>query len=457
MHMINPSIFKAYDIRGIYGLDFGNDFAYHLGLAYCHLRREESGRETFSVVVGYDMRLSSPALFKELVRGLVDGGAEVIDIGMVSTPTFYFAVAHYKRDGGIIVSASHNPKEYNGFKLVRQMAMPIGENSGINNLKHLILEEIIVPFHRKGMVVKQDNVVVDQVEHDLKYVNTSDIKPLKIVIDTGNSMGAPYFDELIKHLPQLSIEKMNWPLDGTFPAHEADPYKPENIKQICEKISNDNFNLGIATDGDFDRIFFVDEKGKPIEPGITRAILCKLFLHDKPNSTIAYDIRPGRITEDTIIANQGKPLITRVGHSLIKEAVINNGAYFAGESSGHFCLNMAGEGCYEVPGIVTLKLLAELSSANITLSDYVKPYEKYFHSGEISFKVLNPLEKIQAIKAKYTTGEINQLDGLSVTYKDYWFNIRTSNTEPLLRLNLEAVSQEIMEAKRDEIIKIINS
>jgi len=469
--MINPSIFKAYDIRGVYNVDFNDDFAYQLGLAYCQLRREELGRDDFSVVAAHDMRLSSPSLFKELVRGLIDGGAKVIDAGLISTPTFYFSVAHYKYDGGIIVSASHNPKEYNGFKLVRQMASPIGENSGINDLKNLILpclpagrNEKLLPHHKTGTVTKQANIITDQVEYDLNYVKVNlptgqagDIKPFKIVIDTANAMGAPYFDELLNKLPQLSVEKMNWHLDGSFPVHQADPFKLENVKVLGEKIVELKADLGIATDGDSDRIFFLDETGTAIEPGITRAILCKLFLADKPKSTIAYDIRPGRITYDTIIANGGTPLVTRVGHSLIKEAVIDNGAYFAGESSGHFCLNMESEGCYEIPGIVTLKLLAELSQSNIKLSDYIKPYQKYFHSGEINFKVEKPADKIAEIKEKYSTGKINELDGLSVEYSDYWFNVRASNTEPLLRLNLEAISKEIMEAKRDEIIKLINN
>ncbi|MCX6792422.1 MAG: phosphomannomutase/phosphoglucomutase [Candidatus Falkowbacteria bacterium] len=455
--MINPSIFKAYDIRGVYDADFNDDFAYQLGLAYCQLRREELGRDNFNIVAAHDMRLSSPILYKELIRGLIDGGANVVDVGLLATPSFYFAVAHYKYDGGIIVSASHNPAAYNGFKLVRQMAAPIGESSGINDLKNLILAGGLSAHHTKGELTKKENILVDQVKYDLAYVNVADIKPLKIVIDTANAMGALYLDELIKHLPQLSIEKMNWNLDGTFPVHEADPYKLENVKQLGEKIVELKASLGVATDGDSDRIFFLDEMGQAIEPGITRAILCRLFLIDKPQSTIAYDIRPGRITYDTIIANGGQPLVTRVGHSLIKEAVIDNGAYFAGESSGHFMLNMMNEGCYEVPGIVLLKLLVELSRANLTFSEYVKPYQKYFHSGEINFKVNDTAEKIIELKEKYSSGKINELDGLSIEYNDYWFNVRASNTEPLLRLNLEAVSKEIMEVKRDEIIQIINS
>jgi phosphomannomutase len=456
--MINPNIFKAYDIRGLYGQDFTFEFAYQLGLAYCQLRRDELGRNDFKIVAAHDMRLSSPELYQELIKGLVEGGAEVIDTGLLSTPSFYFAVAHYKYDGGIIVSASHNPKDYNGFKLVRQLASPMGEDSGINDLKHLILEEKLLPHHKIGKVTKPDfNIIKDQVDYDFKFIDPTLIKQQKIVIDPANTMGITYFDEWLKHLPQLVIEKMNWELNGNFPGHEVDPYKLDNIKPLCAKVVETQADLGIATDGDFDRIFLVDDKGQPVEPGIMRAILSKLFLQDQPGATIIYDIRPGKITQDIIIANGGTPLVTRVGHSFIKEVMIDSGAYFAGESSGHFCLNMGAEGCYEVPGIIILKLLTELSGSRKKLSDYIKPYQKYFHSGELNFIVTEPINKIMALKNKFIDGKINELDGLSVTYDDFWFNVRTSNTEPLLRLNLEAVNQKIMEARRDEIIKIINS
>lgn len=452
---INPSIFKAYDIRGVYGRDFDEAFAYDLGLAYCKLRREEGGKQELKLVVGYDMRLSSPVLKENLIKGLVDGGAEVEDIGLVGTPTFYFAVAHFKYDGGIMVSASHNPQEYNGFKLVRQLASPIGEDSGIQDLKRLIMEEALVPYHKKGLVKKRDNIIKDHVAYDLSLTEFNNLKPMKVVIDTANSMGAPYFDELLKHLPSLQVEKMNWQLDGSFPVHEADPFKPENVKELGEKIVEFKADLGIATDGDADRIFFLDEKGVPVEPGITRAILCKLFLQEKPNSTIAYDVRPGRITPETIKKYGGQALVTRVGHSLIKQAVIDTGAYFAGESSGHFCLNTEKEGCYEIPGIVALKILKELSESGQKFSDYIKPYQKYFHSGEINMKVKDPQATIIKIKQAYQDGQQNNLDGLSVEYPDYWFNLRSSNTEPLLRLNLEAISQEVMEKHRDELLEMI--
>lgn len=451
---MNEKIFKAYDIRGVYGQDFDEGNAYDLGLAYSQMRKGElSDKENIQIVVGCDMRVSSPILKESLIKGLTDGGMDVVDIGLASTPTFYFAVAHYNYDGGLLVSASHNPKEYNGFKMVREKAMPISGDTGMYILRDLVVKGNLEKADEAGEIIRKKGVLADQVAHDLKFADLSKIKPLKIVIDPANAMGILYFDELLKHLPCEAI-KMNWELDGTFPAHEADPLKAENMRDLCEKIKEVGADLGISTDGDGDRIFFADNDGERLEPGITRAILCKLFLRERPGSKIAYDIRPGKITPDTIIENGGIPVITKVGHSLIKEQAIKEGAYFAGESSGHFFLNME-EGCYEVPLIVTLKLLEELSQSNMSFSEYIKPYKRYFHSGEINSQVADVQGKINEIKEKYSDGKQNELDGITVEYEDWWFNVRGSNTEPVIRATIEAKSQELMEQKRDELLELI--
>ncbi len=451
---MNPKIFKAYDIRGIYDEDLDDETAYKLGLAYSAMRRKElAGKENIQIVVGMDMRVSSPALKERLIDGLIDGGTDVVDIGLSSTPTFYFAVAHFKYAGGIIVSASHNPKEYNGFKLVREKAIPIGKGTGIFELRDIATKDNLEKTNKKGKVVKREDILKEQVKHDLNYTNIKNIKPFKIVIDTANAMGSLYFDALFKYLP-CEVVKMNWKLDGTFPSHEADPLKPENMRDLGEKVLEEKADLGIATDGDGDRIFFTDNDGGIVEPGIVRAILCKLFLLENPGAKIAYDIRPGKITLDTITENGGIPIVTPVGHSLIKALAIKEDVIFAGESSGHFFLNMD-EGCYEIPLIVTLKILEELSKSNQSFSNYVKPYKKYSNSGEINSEVENANAKIQEIKEKYKDGNQNELDGVTVEYSDWWFNVRPSNTEPLLRLNLEAKSQKIMEEKRDELLKLI--
>ena len=452
---INSGIFKAYDIRGIYQKDFDEEFAYKLGLAYVKWLQQTTGQTDLTVVAGCDMRLSSPILKEYLITGLSTAGAKVIDIGLSSTPTFYFAVAHYNYAGGIMVSASHNPKEWNGFKIVRDRALPVSANSGAEEIKKFILSDQLTRAEQAGDIVVKKNVVADQVQHDLQFVNLDKIKPLRIVIDPANAMGADYFEELFKHLPGQLI-KMNWELDGTFPAHEADPYKVENIRALGQRVLQEGADLGIATDGDGDRIFFVDELGDQIEAGITRAVLCKLFLQDKPGARIDYDIRPGKITPDVIKENGGIPIVTKVGHSLIKQQAVEEGAYFAGESSGHFYLNMT-EGCYEVPMIVALKILQALSESEERFSHYVQPYHKYFHSGEINSQVADITATLQELKDKYSDGEINELDGLTVTYPDFWFNVRPSNTEPLLRLNLEAISDDLMRCKRDEVLAIIRN
>jgi len=455
---INPGIFKAYDIRGIYGKDFDEELGLRLGAQFVQMRKKELGKEKLQIVVGMDMRISSPAIKEKLIQGIINAEADVIDIGLASTPTFYFAVANYGYDGGILVSASHNPAEYNGFKMVREKAIPVSGDSGIYELRDKIMASADKPTggvleEDNGKVVLKNEVLADQVKHDLKFISLSKIKKLRIAIDPANSMGALYFDELFKEVP-ADVQRINWELDGTFPIHEADPYKPENLAQITKKIIEKKADLGIATDGDGDRIFFIDNEGVPLDPGITRAILCKIFLREKPGSKICYDIRPGRITPDTIIENGGIPSVTRVGHSLIKEQTIKEGAYFAGESSGHFFLNMP-EGCYEVPMIVTLKILEELSSSGKSLSEYIKPFKRYFHSTEINSEVASVSAVLDKIKLTYSDARINELDGVTIEYDDWWFNIRGSNTEPVIRLNLEAKSKELMEAKRDEVLKII--
>lgn len=451
------NVFKAYDLRGVYGRDFDDELAYKLGLAYYQWRQRELKTDRqLAIVIGHDMRLSSPALHEALTKGLLAAGAQILDIGLSSTPTFYFATAKLGADGGIMVSASHNPQEYNGFKIVRDRAKPVGENSGLFELRDLVLQAELLPAAVEGSYQLVENIVEQQIEHDLALLGNLSLQPLKIVMDPANAMGGPYFEKLLAKFPQLSLIRMNWSLDGSFPSHEADPFKPENIQPLSQMVIGQQADLGIATDGDADRIFFVDNLGQPLEPGIVRAIMAKLFLAEKPGAKIAYDIRPGKITEDTIVNNGGQPIVARVGHSLIKAIMLEEDVYFAGESSGHFFLNMV-DGCYEVPGIIALKLIAALTASSQTLAEFIAPYKKYYHSGEINRRVIDPIAKIKTIAERYSDGQPNFLDGVTITYSDFWFNVRASNTEPLLRLNLEASSPEIMAAKRDEILALIVS
>jgi len=456
---INAKIFKAYDIRGIYGEDFDNELAYLLGQAFVALREQDpdyNPRVQLEIAVACDMRLSSPLLKDNLIRGLTVAGAKVIDLGMVATPTFYFAVGKNNYAGGIIVSASHNPKEWNGFKMVRSGGRPVSGETGIEFIKTKVLENKFMPKKQVGQVVTLENVLDEEINFALSQVDLKTIRPLKIAADAANSMGATYLKKLFSNLPQCQLIPLNFNLDGTFPKHEADPLKEENLAQLKHMILNSKVDLGIATDGDGDRIFFVDDQGITIHPAIIRGLLAKLFLQDKPDSKIGYDVRPGKITVDLIKEAGGVPVITRVGHSLIKEQMLKEGLYFAGESSGHFYLNTE-YGCFEYPSIMILKLLVEFSKIQEPVSKCLNKYKKYYSSGEINRNVSNKEEVFKRIKESFSDGEINLLDGISVTYPNYWFNVRGSNTEETVRLNLEAINEETMEKRTAEILKIIES
>jgi len=453
---INPKIFKAYDIRGIYGEDFDNELAYRLGLAFLELRKSDPdyvAGQTLNIAVGRDMRLSSPLLKENLIRGLKDGGANVLDLGLAATPTFYFAVGKNNCQGGIMISASHNPKQWNGFKLVRAKGVPISGETGILFLRDKILENKFMLSKTRGQVIVKEDALEEEIKYSLERVAINKIKALTVVADSANGMGSTYLKELFKHLP-IKLVPLNFDLDGSFPAHEADPLKEENLEQLKKTVLDREADLGIATDGDGDRIFFVDNQGQTINPAIIRGLLSKLFLQEKPGAKIGYDVRPGKITADLIKENGGEAIITRVGHSLIKEQMIKEDIYFAGESSGHFYLNTE-LGCFEYPSIIILKLLTEFSEANRPVSNYVANYKKYFASGEINRNVANKDEVIKKIENNYADGEINQLDGISVTYPDFWFNVRASNTEEVVRLNLEAIDEETMKAKTEEVLKLM--
>lgn len=457
MLQINPKIFKAYDIRGIYKQDFDEELAYLVGQAFVELRKKDDPsflEKKMTVAVASDMRESSPSLTEKLIDGLTDAGADVIDLGLASTPTFYFAVGKNNCDGGVIVSASHNPREWNGFKLVRDKGKPVSGETGINFIKEKVLENNFTKADKPGSVSKIENALEEEIEFTLSKVSIEDIKKLKIVADPANSMGALYLDKLFEKIPQCELIKLNFQLDGTFPSHEADPLKEENLELLKQEVIKNKADLGISTDGDGDRIFFVDNQGEVINPAIIRGLLSKLFLQEKPNAKIGYDVRPGKITVDMINEAGGQAIMTRVGHSLIKEQMIKEDIYFAGESSGHFYLNTQ-FGCFEYPSIMIIKLLTEFSQIDKTVSEYVKKYETYFASGEINREVPDKLIVFRKIRENFSDGKIDELDGISVTYPNYWFNVRGSNTEEKVRLNVEARDKELVDEKVKEIMKII--
>ena len=448
MTKIDESIFKAYDIRGIYPSQLDEKTAYEIGRGYATFILKENPKAE-DIVVGSDMRISSPSLKKELIRGIIDSGLSVIDIGLVSTPTFYFAVGFYGYDGGIQVSASHNPKEYNGFKMVKEKSLPISKDTGIIEIKNIILDGSFVESEKKGEVVEKENVLDDLAVDQFSDLDISGIKKFKIVIDAANSMGALDMEEFFGKVP-VELVKVNFELDGTFPSHEADPLKEENLELLKQKVIETGADFGISPDGDGDRYFFVDEKGNSLRQEILRGIMAQIELADNQGATVCYDIRPGRITKDMIDEMGGKSIVTPVGHSLIKEIMIKNDAIFGGESSGHYFYRKS-YGTFEMPFVLVAKFLKFLSEKSAPFSEIVAPYKKYFHSGEINFKVDSVQEKMDEIEKIYNDGKIIKLDGVTVEYSDWWFNLRGSNTEPVIRLNLEAKTKEIMEEKIKEV------
>jgi phosphomannomutase len=451
---IPRKVFKAYDIRGLVGEELTPLFAYDLGKAFATFLREEKAKEHPVVTVGRDMRPSSFELQRMLMEGLVLSGCKVIDIGLVSTPAFYFGVSHTKADGGIMVSASHNPAAYNGFKMTRENAYPISGDTGIKEMARIMEEETFDEVGEPGSIEEVEGIPELHVSAEILFANIHRLPRYKVVADAANGMGAQYLDIAFRKL-EIEPERMYWELDGTFPNHEADPFKPENTEDLRKKVVEMKADIGIATDGDGDRIFFIDDTGELVDPAIVRGIVAQKMLRRHPGATICYDIRPGRITEDMIKEAGGVPYVTRVGHSLIKEKMREVDAVFAGESSGHFFMRMP-EGTYEAPVAVMVIMLYEMMRAEgKKLSEILAPYRKYSHSGEINFHVEDKEGALARLKEKYEDGKMSELDGLTVEYPHFWFNVRVSNTESLLRLNLEAVDAVTMAAMRDEVAAVI--
>ncbi len=455
---IPRQVFKSYDIRGLVDKELTPEFAHALGRAFASLLMKETKKQQPSVVVGRDMRPTSVTYEKELVRGLTDQGANVQLVGLVSTPAFYFATSFLKGDGGVQISASHNPAAYNGFKLVRKGAVAISGSTGIQDLADIMEDPPNPPLNKggtKGKVEEEFGIPELHANAEISFAKVGELPRYKLVADSANGMGAQYLDELFKRYDDFDVTRMYWDFDGSFPNHEADPFKLENTKDLCAKVKKLKADLGIATDGDGDRIFFVDDTGEVVEPAIIRGLVARAMLRRFPGAVIGYDIRPGKITEDLILESGGKPLPTRVGHALIKAAMKEKGAVFAGESSGHFYMSMP-EGVYEAPVATALLLMGEMVREGKKLSEIVAPLRKYSHSGEINFHVENKLGAIARVKERFADGKITELDGVSVEYPNFWFNIRMSNTEPLLRLNLEALDEKTMKKMRDEIKALVS-
>jgi phosphomannomutase len=445
--MLDPKVFKAYDVRGIYPEEIDDEGAYAVGRAF--VQQFEPRR----IAVGRDMRLSSPAVAEAVVRGATDEGAEVLELGLVGTEMVYFAVGELELDGGIMVTASHNPKEYTGMKIVRRGALPVGGESGLLDVR----DKAVVVSDRKGGGggrASAYDIWPAYVDRVLSFIDVSAVKPLRVVIDAANGMAGAMLPPVLARLPVSAVSCYFDP-DGSFPNHEPNPLLPENREFIVGKTLSEGADLGIAFDGDADRCFFVDDSGEFVPGDFATALLAASVLAKEPGAAIIYDVRASWAVPETILAAGGVPLMNRVGHAYIKLRMRKEHAAFGGEVSGHYYFR---EFSQADSGVVPFLMMLELISKDgRKLSEILAPFRsRYFITGELNAPVADVALKLQELKERYSSeGEVSHLDGISVAADDWHFNVRPSNTEPLLRLNLEARSQELMERKRDEVLGII--
>jgi phosphomannomutase len=448
--VLEPSVFKAYDVRGLYPDELDEDGARAIGRAYAEQF------EPKRMAIGRDMRLSSPTMAAATIEGARDGGADVVDIGLVGTEMLYFAVGELGLDGGICVTASHNAKEYTGMKVVRRGALPVGGDSGLGEVRTRALAGF-GPITRRGNLLQED-VWPGFVAKVLSFVEPEAIRPLRVVVDAANGMAGVMLPPVLELIPQLDVVRCYFEPDGSFPNHEPNPLLPENRAFVVERTRAEGADLGVAFDGDADRCFFVDDTGEFVPGDFVAALLAEAVLEREPGAKVIYDVRASRAVPETIERAGGVPLVNRVGHAFIKQRMRQEGAAFAGEVSAHYYFrdfSQADSGT--IPFLLVLDLL---SRKGRKLSELLAPYRgRFFLTGEINTPVADVALKLQDLKDRYAAlgGRVSHLDGISIDFDDWHFNVRPSNTEPLLRLNLEALSKPLMEDKRDEVLALIRS
>ena len=447
--MLDPAVFKAYDVRGIYPTQLDEAGAYAIGRAY--VEHFEPGR----IAVGRDMRLSAPAMANATIEGAAAAGAEVLDLGLVGTEMVYFAVGELGLDGGIAVTASHNPKEYTGMKIVRRGALPVGGESGLLDVRDRALAGFDVSAAGGSRRVEPYDVWPGFVERVLSFVDPSSLRPLRVVIDAANGMAGAMLPPVLERLPIEPVRCYFEP-DGSFPNHEPNPLLPENREFIVRKTLEEGADLGVAFDGDADRCFFVDDGGEFVPGDFVTGLLAEWILAKEPGAKIIYDVRASWAVPDAIERAGGVPLVNRVGHAFIKHRMRKEGAAFAGEVSGHYYFRDFSQAD---SGVIPFLLMLELiSHKGMKLSEILRPYrERYFLTGELNTPVADVPLKLQELKERFgrPPATVTELDGISVDADGWHMNVRPSNTEPLLRLNLEARSRELMERKRDEVLAVI--
>ena len=441
-------IFKAYDARGIYGKDLNAEIAYRIGRAFV------SFLECKEAIVGYDMRVSSPELSKAFMDGIADEGADAIDIGMVSTDALYFASGFLKKPA-VMITASHNSKEYNGMKFCRENAVPVNENTGLNKIKSIAEKKLYeIANNKRGRII-QKNILKDYAKHVLSFVGWNNIRDLKIAVDAGNGMAGKIVPLAYDSL-KVKIFPLFFELDGTFPNHIADPSKYENLKELQKAVKDNKCDFGMAFDGDADRVFFVDENANIINSSLISALIIRDILKKHRNEKIIYNLVCSRVVPETIKKYSGKGIIERVGHSFIKDTMKKNNAVFGCEHSAHYYFR---DNFNADSGIIASLIVSEIvGRENKKLSELLAEFQIYSKIEETNFEVRDKKAKLVEIENFYRKNnpkKFLRIDGISVYFDDWWFNVRASNTEPLLRLNLEAVNKKIMEQKMEELVRVI--
>jgi phosphomannomutase len=451
---MDESIFKAYDIRGVYPDSLDEGAARDIGRAYVNYLGLSGSR----VVVGRDMRLSGEALESAFIKGVTEAGADVLDLGLVSTDALYFAVGHLQEPGGAMITASHNPKQYNGFKLCREDAIALSGDEGIKQIRDLITSGKLLEANEYAGSVEVGDVAEDYATHCLSFIEQDGLRPLKIVVDAGNGMAGKMLPPIFEKLPNVQMVPMYFELDGNFPNHPPSPIEPENTEALRERVVAEGADFGAAFDGDADRCFVVDEKGGIISGDILATLVAKNVLEKEPGATIIYSAVCSKALPELVRREGGNPIRTKAGHSIIKPQMRKHDAAFGGEHSGHFYFR---DNYFADSGIIALLTVAELvGRQDGPLSELLAPIDPYVRSGEINSEVEDQdatMKKVEKHYAERDDPNVDHLDGLTVNFGGWWFNLRPSNTEPLLRLNVEARDRETMERERDELLGLIRS
>jgi phosphomannomutase len=444
---LHPEIFGAYDIRGVYPETLDENAAYAIGRAMVRFLAVPQ------VAVGRDMRISSPALAEAIIRGITDQGADAIDLGLTTTDELYFAVGKFGYPAGVMITASHNPGKYNGMKLCRADAVALSADTGLYQIRDIALAGDFGEPTPPGQVI-QRNVTSAYVEHVLSFVDIAKIRSYKIAVDAGNGMAGMIIPAVFKRLP-CELVPLYFELDGSFPNHPASPIEPENTAELRRVVVSEHCDMGVAFDGDADRMFLVSEKGQLLGGDMVTALVAQSLLRKAPESTILYNLISSRSVPEVITRGGGRAIRTRVGHSFIKAQMRENNAIFGGEHSGHFYFR---DNWYADSGLIAFLIVLEMiSESDKTVSQLIQPIDTRFRSGEVNSEVSDQQGRMAEIALHYAAlgAEIDHLDGITVSFPTWWFNVRSSNTEPLLRLNVEADSPKELAERRDEVLQLI--